>query len=130
MKIRAYFVIALLAVLAAVSGCRTAPVYNVENAPVTTTTGNVTQEQVRDAILAAGVSLGWQMKEIGPGQIEGTLYLRDHVAQVDIPYDSNAYSILYKNSSNLRYDGATIHSNYNGWVQRLDRTIQARLVGM
>ena len=27
-------------------------------------------------------------------------------------------------------DGSQIHANYNGWVQRLDNTIRARLTGL
>lgn len=132
MKLRSYALIALVAVMALASGCRTAPVYDVNNAPVTTTTQNVTMDQVRDAIIRSGASLGWQMNEVQPGHIIGTLNLRSHMAQVDIRYDTNAYSIQYKDSANLRYDseGNVIHSNYNGWVQRLDRTIQSRLVAL
>lgn len=52
------------------------------------------------------------------------------MAQVDIPYNAKAYSIQYKNSANLKYDGVSIHSNYNGWVQNLDRAIQSRLVAL
>ena len=37
------------------------------------------------------------------------------------------YSILYRDSNNLDYDGVNIHSNYNGWVQRLSAEINAQL---
>jgi hypothetical protein len=42
------------------------------------------------------------------------------------------HSILYKNSSNLLYDAdkQTIHENYNGWIQRLDNTIRARIAAI
>ena len=30
-------------------------------------------------------------------------------------------------SSNLQYDGKTIHSNYNGWIQNLDKAIRTQL---
>ena len=116
--------------MAVVTGCRTAPVYNVDNAPVTSTTGKVSRDDVRNAILQSGAALGWRMKEAEPGHIVGTLNLRQHMAQVDIAYTAKAYSIQYKNSSNLKYDGTSIHSNYNGWVQNLDRSIQSRLVAM
>ncbi len=130
MKFRSLAIIALVAAMAVVTGCRTAPVYNVEKAPVSTTSGKVSQDDVRNAIMQAGTSLGWVMKEVGPGHIVGTLNLREHMAQVDIPYSAKAYSIQYKNSANLKYDGSVIHSNYNGWVQNLDRAIQSRLVAM
>jgi len=28
---------------------------------------------------------------------------------------------------NLNYDGSTIHANYNGWVQNLERAIRAQV---
>jgi hypothetical protein len=46
---------------------------------------------------------------------------------VDIPYSAKSYSITYKSSSNLNYDGTTIHSNYNGWVQNLHKAINTQL---
>lgn len=126
MKMRTLILLAGLLALV-LAGCRSNPVYNVADMPVTTTTGGYKLDDVRGAILQAGVSLGWQMYSVRPGLIVGTLYLRDHMAQVEIPYDRNSYSILYRDSSNLNYDGVNIHSNYNGWVQRLRDTINARL---
>jgi hypothetical protein len=48
---------------------------------------------------------------------------------VSIPYTAKNYSILYKDSKNLKYDEAaqTIHENYSGWIQRLDGAIRTRL---
>lgn len=116
-------VVGLLA--AFLAGCRTAPVHNVSDAPVGRDA--MTQEQVKQAIIRAGASLGWQMRPVDPGHIVGTLYLRDHMAQVDVNYDSSTYDIEYKDSRNLRYDGNNIHSNYNGWIQNLDRAIMAQI---
>ena len=106
------------------TGCRTAPVMNVVDAPVGVTRS---AQQVEQAIISAGNSLGWQMRPSGPGRIEGTLLLRDHRAVVDIDYSPKTYSIRYKDSSNLHYDGGTIHKNYNGWIENLDRAIRNRL---
>ncbi len=115
---------AAIAVLAA--GCRTAPVMDIEESPITVS-GKYTQDDVRKAIIRAGASLGWRMKDIKPGHMEATLLIRKHMAKVDIFYNKSNYSIKYKDSSNLNYDGANIHSNYNGWIQNLDRAIQAQL---
>jgi len=52
------------------------------------------------------------------------------MAQVDIKYSTIAYSITYKDSSNLKYDGTKIHSNYNGWIQNLDKAIKIQLSTM
>jgi hypothetical protein len=111
-----------------VAGCpHQAVVHNVENASFVVGTPSYSEDDVKKAIVRAGAALGWSMQETEPGQIVGTLYLRSHMAQVDIPYSKSSYSILYKDSSNLNYDGTKIHSNYNGWIQNLDRGIKNQL---
>ncbi len=119
-----FIMIALFALTLA--GCRTAPIKDVDNAPVPP---GATEEQVQKAILEAGSSLGWSMKAKYPGLIVGFLGLRNHMAEVEIPYTRRSYSIRYKSSSNLKYDPAnkTIHSNYNSWIENLDTAIRARV---
>ena len=109
--------------------CTAAPIMNVQNAPVNISKSNATLEDVSKAIIRAGVGLGWQMTPQKPGVMQGRLALREHVAVVDIKYNNKSYSIDYKDSTNLNYDGAQqkIHRNYNGWVQNLDKAIQAQL---
>ena len=107
-------------------GCRTSPVYNVESAPINVSP-KATINDVKRAIVTAGASLGWQMQEESPGHLVATLILRKHMAKVDIQYTKTDYSITYKDSMELYYDGSTIHTNYNGWVQNLDRAIKNRL---
>ncbi len=110
------------------AACRTAPVYNIEEmAVVSSMEKALSAEEVKKAIIVAGASLGWQIRTVKEGELLGTLQLRDHMAQVDIKYSDKSYSILYKDSNNLNYDGTNIHSNYNGWVQRLQQTISAHL---
>jgi hypothetical protein len=119
------FAIAFLAF--AVSSCRTATVYNVNDAPLSTAKP-ATMAQVEAAIKRAGGGLGWQMQTAAPGHIVARLPIRQHLAVVDIYYTNKDFSIKYKNSNNLRYDQAdnTIHSNYNGWVQNLEKAIIAQ----
>ena len=117
-------IVAVVVLLAA--GCRTAELYNVPSSPVTGTRA-VSMEDVEMAIKRAGAGLGWQIVPKSPGKAEGILVLRDHRAVVDITYDTKVYSIMYKDSSNLQYDGKTIHSNYNGWIQNLDKAIRTQL---
>ncbi|HEV8695531.1 MAG TPA: hypothetical protein VGQ93_15330 [Lysobacter sp.] len=107
-------------------GCTTKPIYNVNNAPVITAK-QASLADVQAAIQRAGITLGWQMAPTAPGHIVGTLALRDHLAVVDISYTPKTYSIVYKDSTNLGADGQNIHNNYNGWIQNLDRSIQAQL---
>lgn len=123
-------VLVLIAVVGLLAGCRTAPIYNVTDATVASPEGkSLTSDDVKKAIMAAGAGLGWDMKPTEPGHIVGTLHIRSHAAVVDIPYSEKSYSILYKSSSNLKYDASdgSIHSNYNGWIQNLDNAIKAKL---
>ncbi|OQW63732.1 MAG: hypothetical protein BVN28_04180 [Nitrospira sp. ST-bin4] len=115
----------------AVMGCRGgAQIYQVKDAPVQTATGKQPSlEDVQKAIITAGVGLNWQMAVAKPGEIIGTLNVRSHQAVVSIPYTTKNYSIVYKDSTNLKYNAEkqTIHENYTGWIQRLDGAIRARL---
>ena len=108
-----------------IMGCRANPVYNVEGAPITIS-GKHTSKDVEKAIIRAGAGLGWRIKSIKKGHMVGSIYVRKHVAVVDITYNDKEYNITYKSSENLNYDGSTIHNNYNGWVQNLDRAIQTQ----
>lgn len=107
-----------------VAACsRRAPVYMASAVPFV---GDAPLDARSEQIKRAGAGLGWAMEDVGPRLIRGTLDLRSHQAVVDIPYDRDSFSIQYAGSNNLNYDGATIHSNYNGWVQRLEQTIVAQ----
>ena len=115
----------------AVMGCKGgAQIYQVKEAPVQTATGKVpTVEQVQKIIIESGVKLGWVMAVVKPGEIQGTRNLRIHSAVVTIPFTAKSYSILYKDSTNLKYNAGTqtIHQEYTYWIQELDNEIRARL---
>lgn len=122
-----------LIILVALVGCRSGQIYEVKDTVVQTSTGHqATSDQVQKAIIEAGSSLGWIMRVAKPGEIVGTLNVRNHTAIVTIPFTTKSYSILYKDSTNLKYDAEkqTIHENYNGWIQRLDNTIRARIAAI
>lgn len=122
---------ALCVLLVAIAGCRVEQVMTVENAALNSP-ASATDDEISKAIRLAGTTLGWQMIQQGPGQIEGTLRLRRHDAVVNVSYDRKAFSIRYKNSSNLNYSASegTIHSNYNGWVTNLKNAIQANVASL
>ncbi|HID82855.1 MAG TPA: hypothetical protein EYH06_05330 [Chromatiales bacterium] len=131
MSAKNLFITMFLVAVVATTGCpggRTAPVYNIDNTPISSMSNrSLSSAEVMKAIKRAGLSLGWRMAEKGPGKLEGTLHVRKHMAKVEIPYSRSGYSIIYKDSQELNYDGANIHSNYNGWIQNLDRAIQSQL---
>ena len=67
----------------------------------------------------------WLVQEPGRALTADTQLLLTTV--VDVKYDTKNYSITYKDSSNLDYTGDSIHKNYNGWIQNLNRGINAQL---
>jgi flagellar capping protein FliD len=132
MSLKLLKVIIPIALALLLVACTATPVRNVDNAPINVSSSNYDLTDVTKAIQRAGTGLGWQMKEETPGHIVGRLYLRSHVAIVDITYTLDDFSINYKDSTNLNYDPAanTIHKNYNGWIQNLTNAINAQLVGI
>ncbi|SMN12200.1 hypothetical protein SPBRAN_413 [uncultured Candidatus Thioglobus sp.] len=110
--------------LALLSGCGTAPVRNINSAAIP---NNNSIANIEAAIIRAGSGLGWVMSKKSDGYILGKLALRAHLAVVDITYNKNNYSIKYKNSENLNYDGINIHTNYNGWIQNLQKAIGVQM---
>ncbi len=124
-NLAAAFVLLLLA------SCRTAPLYNVENA-VITPPENATIEDIDKAIVRAGAQLGWQISKTSPGNLIGRLPIRSHLAIVDIRHDLNEVSITYKDSTNLNYDAESgiIHPNYNSWVKNLQNAIFAQVAAI
>jgi hypothetical protein len=116
-----------------ISGCRAVPVRNIQNAPlVTTSQAHPDMQKIGDAIIKAGTGLGWRMAQKDAGQIIGSLSVRTHRADVEIIYNQENYSIIYKDSSNLKYnpEKATIHRQYNNWVKNLDLAIQKEIVSI
>ena len=118
-----------LSVLLILSGCSTSrPLYNVHDAAVFTGSGSQpTLDKVRRAIVTAATGKGWSVKDIDTGHLLATLNLRKHMAQVVIAYSTRSYSITYKDSHTLNYDGTRIHRNYNGWIRNLEIRINRQL---
>ncbi|MBP2170881.1 hypothetical protein J2125_004073 [Erwinia toletana] len=118
---------AIVVALATLSGCasRTAPVQNVER--TINTSAQYSPEQVKTAILEAGLARKWLMTPAGPGVINGRYAQRNFSADIRVNYSATSYSINYVSSQNLKAGGGQIHRNYNNWVNNLDQDIQLRL---
>ena len=117
--------------LVLLAGC-TNPIYNVSDSPVTLASGDEPDlAQVTKAIVAAAIFSDpeWNMAVVGPGHILATLHIRSHVVNADITYTTKAYSITYKDSSNLLYypEENEIHYSYKGWIQHLDKVIRRNI---
>lgn len=128
MRITRWAAVVVSVVFLLTVGCRAGvPVYDVADAPITASKPNPSLDEVGKAIQRAGAALGWQMKQTKPGHILGTLVIRTHTAVVDVNYSVKSYSIVYKDSTDLKYDGQTIHPQYNNWILNLEKGIRAQL---
>ncbi len=122
-------VLVLLMATFALVGCkRGAPVSNPQGS--VTTVNNLTQKEVRQAIITACPKTRWVPKDIAPGVIEATVQVRSHTAVVTITYDAKKYDIKYKDSVNLRTQDGNIHPNYNKWVSTLRFNIDRELANI
>ncbi|TNJ14305.1 hypothetical protein CF111_21295 [Aeromonas sobria] len=112
--------------LVLVAGCSTSrPVINMTNSQVP---ANLSEQDVSRAIINAGVSKTWAMREERPGLITGHIQVRQHQANISIPYNTTNYSINYVSSVNLNDKGSgKIHRTYNRWINGLNQAIQLEL---
>ena len=87
-------------------------------------------EDVRSAIVAGCKERTWVPIPDEDNNISCSILVRSrHFAEVEIPYTGDTYSIIYKDSRELDYNGKKqrIHRNYNKWVLNLSDSIQRRL---
>lgn len=105
------------------------PVHNIHNAPILAARGQTPNVQnVRDAVLRALLSRGWQVDREGPDGVVATTVSRGNSATVLVQYDARAYSISYLDSSpGLKFNGSSIHHRYNEWIEKLDKSIRKLL---
>lgn len=116
--------LAIIALLGLVAGCgRVDKIYNVENADLGAPP-SATIQQVQQAVDRAATGLGWTVSDQRPGLTVATLDVRTHKAVVTIAYDTKRFSIGYKDSVNLKYDGTDIHYRYNSWIRNLRNEIE------
>ena len=111
------------------SACvKTEPLYDVENEVIVTGSGNVpTIDQVRAVILQAVLKKGWRIAEEAPNNFEATLSKGRKIVRITISFTTTEYSIRYKSSQNLLYDGSVIHRRYNDWIEGLRKKINIGL---
>lgn len=123
----------ILSMVLAVGCMRQAKLESPSGLQVKGATGQaLSSAQVKQAILAAAKEKGWVARELSPGMITASLAVRNHLAEIDIPYSGSTYSLLYKSSANLDYKPGdqTIHNQYNNWVNYLRLAIDGQLAEM
>jgi hypothetical protein len=110
--------------LGSVTGCRTAPILDVVDAPLPAVCGERTTEAVDEAIWRAGRKVGWKIERVSPGLLRGTWRFKHHEAVVAIAHADGRFSIRYEKSENLLHEGDQIHRNYKRLVEGLATQIQ------
>ena len=128
MSFKRFALVTLITSMFIFIGCGNAnPVLNYQNSPIKSSSGAKNLKDVRRAIILTGTRIGWQMQEASSGYIIATTFRGGHMAKVDIRYTAETFSIQYKDSSNLNYDGTNIHKTYNKWVKRLHNNIRSAI---
>jgi hypothetical protein len=126
-RARAWKSLLLLPVLVLLMAGRQVPLADPEPIPVP---AGLTAAQVVKSIKAALVGRQWVVTEEQPGRIISTLHLREHMAKIEIAYDS-AITIRYLDSGELMYDEKkgqkVIHRNYLAWIQNLVNDISRNM---
>jgi len=122
-------VFALLAFSGNVHAGRTAPL--VDPAPVSVPAGATEDSLVKD-IKRALLGRGWTITAERPGEIDSTLFIRDHEAKIHVTYDLQSVRFAYVDSKNLNYrldrkGKAEIHGNYLGWIKNLTNDLGVNL---
>lgn len=102
---------------------RTSKVYNAVDVAFESN-NNTSMQSLERVITAAFKEELWTVENSTPGHLEAWILVTGrHYAQVDVIYDLNKYSIMYKDSKVLMYNGKKIHNNYNKWVKKVEQHI-------
>ena len=100
-----------------------APVKNITNDTISSSTSSLSLTQIANTITQAGLKRGWIIRRTGTNTMQGRLDVRTHTAVIDIKFSKKAFSITYNTSRNLNYKNGNIHGNYNRWVTNLEHDI-------
>lgn len=107
------------------SGCSNIqPVESFNNQPIPSGLSNT---DIENAIRTAGIKCHWIVTVENPNLIRGDLHFEKYYVHIDIPHDNRSYSILYRESTNLKYKNGEIRGGYNKCVEKLNRNIQVQL---
>ena len=86
-----------------------------------------TLEEVRKGISIGCKERGWSPAVVAEQTMRASILVRGkHYVEVEIPYTTTSYSIIYRSSRGMDYneEKQKIHRKYNGWVGKLANTIQ------
>lgn len=106
---------------------RTQPIYNVIDKPISTLSGQpLTLAEVESILVDAISTKGWSIAKVEDGLLKAQINVRKHFAAIDVTYNADRYSITYRDSEVLLYDGTKIHRNYNKWIKLIERLVEEK----
>ncbi len=116
-----------IALAAGLGACVTMimPMERLENVPVSHRDG---EAGVGAAIDRALASRGWVVTDRRAGETDATLIGSEYRANIAVRYNASSYSVIYRDSEGLDYDGQKIHRHYNNWLNNLRISIERELI--
>lgn len=124
-----YRIAAVLGILLIAAAC-TKPIYKVEASSYGWgPQKGVTLAQMRSTIEKTARDLGWELSDVRPGSFTAKRDwgARKHNVVVAVVYNEKNFSIRYKDSVNMSYDGSSIHHTYNDMVSTLKDHIKTNV---
>lgn len=111
-----------------VSCGRTEPIYNVDQQYFPESAKELSEAEIKKAILKATSRLGWVCYAQEPGNLNCQVQRRGHEAKVTIHYDQNIFSIHHVSTSNMKAKENRVHRKYNKWIKALEREIRTEIL--
>lgn len=117
----------VVALAAGLGGCVSMimPMERLENVAVSHRDG---EAGVGAAIDRALQARGWVVTERRAGETDATLIGGDYRADITVRYTASSYSVVYRDSQGLDYDGQKIHRHFNNWLNNLRISIERELI--
>lgn len=111
-----------------VAACATEQMHKVDNVDYGYyTKKSLTMEKVRATVERTAMRNGWRLSDQKEGSFIGKREWGGgkHNIVVAVIYDLRKFSIDYRDSHQMKYDGSRIHNSYNRMVQKLEEDIMA-----
>ncbi len=120
-------VLIALALAAGLGACvqMVVPMQTLAGVPITHPDAEAGVGAAVDRALAAR---NWVVTERRPGETDATLIGSEFRADITVRYTASSYSVVYRDSEGLDYDGAKIHRHYNNWLNNLRISIEREII--
>lgn len=129
LRLKQLLVAASLGLTLGTASARDEPMWNPERVSVQAQ-ANVTQDNLRSAIIRGGARRNWTVLDEAPGELRLKQSRNGkHEATVKVAYDATGYQLSYADSYNLNVDAdhQRIHPTYNMWLRNLSADIASEV---